>query len=87
MQPIIMTKYFAIEMRFFRISYKWQPLKTSFDKNQLCTAYAVSSTLGGRQPAIGHFPCLCRAYLIFVLPNRFLEVAKKILSEYDGENK
>ncbi len=22
MQPIIMTKYFAIEMRFFRISYK-----------------------------------------------------------------
>ena len=40
-------------------------LKTPFEKKQLCTASAASTSLIVRQHAFGRFPCSCCTYLIF----------------------
>ena len=41
-------------------------LKTPFEKKQLCTSSASSTSLGVRQHAFGRFPCSCRTYLFFL---------------------
>ena len=41
-------------------------LKTPFEKKQLCTSSASSTSLGVRQHACGRFPCSCHTYLFFL---------------------
>ena len=41
-------------------------LKTPFEKKQLCTTSASSTSLGVRQHACGRFPCSCHTYLFFL---------------------
>ncbi len=41
-------------------------LKTPFEKKQLCTSSASSTSLGVRQHAFGRFPCSCHTYLFFL---------------------
>ena len=59
-------------------------LKTPSEKNQLCTAYTVSSPLGVRKHAFNGFPCICCTYLFFLTQNGLLEMP---LSFFDTENK
>ncbi|MBQ6945817.1 MAG: helix-turn-helix transcriptional regulator, partial [Ruminococcus sp.] len=52
--------------KFYNTSTDYRAsLKTPFEKKQLCTSSASSTSLGVRQHAFGRFPCSCHTYLFF----------------------